>query len=208
MPTSGNQESSSDRQLLQLARAGDASALAKIFTKYRGRLKRMIKIRMNPRLQGRLDASDVVQDTLVEAARTLDRFLSEPSLPVYFWLRHLAHEKLIEAHRRHLKTKKRDASRDLSLHGVALNATSEAVAFELISDMSSPSEAMIKKHRKEQLTQALESMSDLDREVLTLKHFEQMTNREIAELLELPYESVKKRYFRALLKLEKLLGTD
>lgn len=197
-----------DEALLQQARDGDPEALANIFTKYRQRLKKMVHVRLNPQLKGRLDASDIIQDTLVEAARTLDRFLAEPSLPVYLWLRHLANEKLIEAHRRHLGAQKRDASRDLSIHGVALNATSEAVAIELICQTTSPDEAAIKEDRKRQLTAALDKMDPLDKEILTLKHFEQMSNREVAELLDISYEAAKKRYFRAILKLQRLLGDD
>lgn len=162
---------------------------------------------MNPRLQGRLDASDVIQDTFVEATRTLEAFLQDPKLPLYFWLRQLAQEKLVAAHRRHLGAKKRDASRDLSLHGLALNATSEAVAFELVSQLTSPSDAMQKKSRRKELTIALEKMEPVDREILTLKHFEQLTNREVAELLGVGYETVKKRYVRALDKLERQLRT-
>lgn len=200
--------SKEDEALLRSARDGDPEALANIFTKYRQRLKKMVHVRLNPQLKGRLDASDVIQDTLVEAARTLDRFLAEPSLPVYLWLRHLANEKLIEAHRRHLGAQKRDASRDLSIHGVALNATSEAVAIELICQTTSPDEAAIKEDRKQRLTLALDKMDPLDKEILTLKHFEQLSNREVAELLDISYEAAKKRYFRAIHKLQRLLGED
>ena len=204
-PTTSQSDAANENELLHLVRRGDEAALTLVFTRYRERLRRMIQVRMNPRLQGRLDASDVVQDTYVEAARTLQKFVQDPQLPIYFWLRQLAHEKLIAAHRRHLEAQKRDASRDLSLHGMALNATSEAVAFELISQRSSPSEAMQKKSQRRELTLALEELEPLDREILTLKHFEQLTNREVSRLLEVSYEMVKKRYIRALDKLERLL---
>lgn len=162
-------------------------------------------MRMNPQLQSRLDASDVVQDTLVEATRTVGQFVQDPKISVYVWLRRLANEKLIQAHRRHLGAQKRDASRDQSIHG-SLSATSEAIVLQLVAHTSSPSETIAKKDRKRLLTEALNRMDSLDREVLVLRHFEGLNSREASELLGLNYEAVKKRYLRALEKLQVLLS--
>src|SRR5947209_4316251 len=90
------------RELLDRAAAGDASALAELLTRYRGRLKRMVQLRLSPRLQGRVDASDVVQEALLEASQRLRGYMDGPGVPFFLWLRHLAGQKLIDAHRRHL----------------------------------------------------------------------------------------------------------
>lgn len=204
--TTPNEPSSpaDDLEKLKRAEGGNEQALTEVLARHRRRLKRMIAMRMNPRLQGRLDASDVIQDALVEAARTLDDYLADPALPVFLWLRHLATEKLIQAHRRHLGAQKRDAARELSIHG-HLNATSEMMAIQLVGNMTSPSEAAVRNERKRWLQSALESLNPLDREVLTLKHFEHLSSREVAKVLEMNYEAVKKRYVRALDKLHLIL---
>lgn len=162
-------------------------------------------MRMNPRLQGRLDASDVVQETLVEASRTLESYLDNCKMPVFNWLRHLANEKLIQAHRRHMDAQKRDVSRELSIHRGTLNATSEAIAIQLVSRVPTPSEAASKQDRKRLLTEALEKMDPMDREILTLRHFEHLTSQETADVLQLKNDAVKKRYIRALDKLHQIL---
>lgn len=194
-----------DFGLLELAKSGNEEALNEVLLKHRDRLKRMVAVRLNPKLQGRLDASDVIQDTYVEAARVLSDYLENPQLPVFLWLRHLAGEKLIQAHRRHLSAQKRDAGREQAIQGGAPAVTSQSLAIQLSAKITSPSNAAQKNEAKDQLALALEQMDDLDREVLTLRHFEQLSNRETADVLKMNYETVKKRYVRALEKLQKLL---
>lgn len=199
---------SDDLELLRCARRGNPEALNVVLARYRSRLKKMISLRMNPRLRSRLDASDVIQDTLVEATRTVDQYLSNPKLSVYIWLRELANEKLIQAHRFHLNTQKRDVSREMSIYGNALSATSEAIAVQLVARDSTPSEAAVKNDRKRLLTEALEKMTPIDREVLTLKHFEHLNSKEAARILGLKHEAVKKRYIRALERLQRILVNE
>lgn len=194
-----------DLDLLQNSLSGKEAGLNEVLLKHRDRLKRMIALRMNNKLQGRLDASDVVQDTFVEAARALDAYLADPKLPVFLWLRHLAGEKLIQAHRRHLGAQKRNAEREQRIFGGTPAATSMSLAIQLAGKMTSPSKIVEKKEATDQLMEALEGMNDVDREILTLRHFEQLSSRETATVLDMNYEAVKKRYVRALAKLQSIL---
>ena len=195
-----------DLDLLRSARNGDRNALNEVLVKHRDRLKRMIAVRMNQKLNGRLDASDVIQDTYAEAARVLDRFLENPNMPVFLWLRHLAGEQLIQAHRRHLGAQMRDANRDQPIYGGAPMATSQSMAIQLAAVVESPSKAAVRNETNDLLINALDEMNDIDREILTLRHFEHLSSRETADVLGMSYEAVKKRYIRALGKLQLILS--
>jgi RNA polymerase sigma-70 factor (ECF subfamily) len=196
-----------DLKLLQNAGADHGcDAFNEVLIKHRDRLKRMVELRMNQRLQGRVDASDVIQDTFVEAARALESYLENPKISVFLWLRRLAGEKLIQAHRKHMGALKRSVQREQSIYGGAPAATSMALAVHLSGNFTSPSQAAVKQESKDQLTEALEQMDEVDREILTLRHFEQLSSKETAAVMEMNYEAVKKRYFRALDKLQKILS--
>ena len=193
-----------DLALLRASKDGQRQGFNEILLKYRERLKKMVALRMNMQLRSRIDASDVIQDTFTEAARVVDEYLANPKLSVFLWLRRLAGEKLIQAHRFHLQAQKRDARREQSFGGVP-TAPSQSIAVQLAGEFTSPSEAALKQETNDELMDALDSMEELDREVLVLKHFEHLSNHEIAEVLELKYETVKKRYLRALSKLQQIL---
>lgn len=180
-------------------------AFNEILLKHRQRLRRMVQLRMNPQLHGRLDASDVIQDAYVEANRTLETYLESPGISVFLWLRKLTGQKLIQAHRKHLNAEKRSARREQSIFCGVPAATSHAMAIELSGKLPTPSEVASVREQRDQLTEALEKMEELDREILMLRHFEQLSNREAAEVMEMEYETVKKRYVRALEKLRKIL---
>jgi RNA polymerase sigma-70 factor (ECF subfamily) len=194
-----------DLDLLRHAQGGNQDALNEVLIKHRDRLRRMVAVRMNQQLQGRVDASDVIQDTFIEASRALDTYLENPKMPVFLWLRHLAGEKLIQAHRKHLGAQKRAAGREQPGFGGTPAATSQSLAIQLAASITSPSQAAEKKEAKNHLMAALESMSEIDREILTLRHFEHLSGRETAEIVGLSHEAVKKRYVRALDKLQKIL---
>ena len=194
-----------DLDLLRHAQGGNEDALNEVLIKHRDRLRRMVAVRMNQKLQGRVDASDVIQDTFIEASRALDSFLENPTMPVFVWLRRLAGEKLIQAHRSHLGAQKRAAGREQQNYGGAPAATSQSLAIQLAANMTSPSQAAQKNEAKDQLMAALENMDDMDREILTLRHFEHLSSRETADVVGMSYEAVKKRYVRALDKLQKIL---
>ena len=201
-----------DLELLQAARklAGGQQdqrneTFNEVLCRHRERLKRMISLRMNRKLQGRLDASDVIQDTFVEASRALESYLDSPKISVFMWLRRLAGEKLIQAHRTHLGAEKRTANREQPIFGGVPAATSQVIAIQLSGKLTSPSVAAEKQESKDELMQALEQMGEIDREILMLRHFEQLSNKETAEVVGISYEAVKKRYIRALDKLRELM---
>jgi len=193
-------------QLVRDAASGNASAQSELFSHYRDRLKRMVRLRLNRRLQGRVDDSDIIQEALIEAARKLPDYAREPILPFYVWLRHLTGLKLVEIHRRHLGTKMRDAAMEVSLHRGGLpGANSMSLAAFLLGTMTSVSQAAIKAEKRLALQEALNDMDPLDRELVAMKHFEQLTIDEMAQALEMPRSSVGRHYLRALKQLKAIL---
>ena len=189
--------------LLARAAAGDEKALTELFSRYRRRLKQMVRLRLNRRLQGRIDDSDVLQEAYLEVAKRLPEYLAERPLPFFLWLRHLTGEKLIDAHRRHLGAKMRDAAQEVSLHrGPMPAASSASLAAQLLGRLTSPSQAAVKAETRLRVQEVLNRMDALDREVLALRHFEQLTNAEVAETLGLNESTASSRYLRALKRLK------
>ena len=192
--------------LLQQARAGEPAALNDLFARHRERLVRMVQMRLDWRLQGRVDASDVIQDACLEAARRLPDYLREPRMPLFLWLRFLVGERLLIVHRRHLGAKARDARREVSLYQDALpEASSAALAAQLLGQHTSPSEAAVRAERLLRLQEAINRLDMLDREVLSLRHFEQLSRRETAQVLGIEEAAAAKRYIRALQRLKDIL---
>lgn len=193
--------------LLKAAAGGDVRAQEDLFSRYRDRLKRMVHLRLSRRLQGRVDDSDVVQESLLEIARKLPDYLSNPQAPFFLWLRHLTGLKLTEIHRRHLGTQLRDADREVSLHRGGLpEADSVSLAAHLLGKLTSPSQAAIKAEMRIHVQEALNSMDAIDREVLALKHFEQLSTTEIAHVLGMSKAGAGSRYLRALKRLRDMCG--
>jgi RNA polymerase sigma-70 factor (ECF subfamily) len=194
-------------RLLERARAGDPAALNDIFARHRDRLHRMVQMRLDARLQGRIDASDVIQDACLEAARRLDDYLREPTMPPFLWLRFLVGERLLILHRQHLGVKMRDARREVSLYRDALpEASSAALAAQLLGQHTSPSEAALRAERLLRLQEAINQLDALDREVLSLRHFEQLSRTETAQVLGIAEAAASKRYIRALKRLKDTLA--
>jgi RNA polymerase sigma-70 factor (ECF subfamily) len=195
-----------EQELLASASGGDSQCLAALLQPYRSRLKRMVKLRLDPRIQGRVDASDIVQDALLEVSQKLAAYIQEPKLPFFLWLRLLTGQKLALAHRQHLGVKARDAGREVSLHrGSCPAASSAALAARLMGKITSPSQAAIKAELKLRLQEALNAMDAIDREVLTLRHFEQLSNGEVALVLGIKETAACNRYMRALERLRSIL---
>jgi RNA polymerase sigma-70 factor (ECF subfamily) len=195
-------------QLLQRAAQGDTKILGALLERHRKRLCRMVALRLDQRLQGRLDASDVIQEAYVEASSRLEEYLRQPTMPFYLWLRFLAGQKVLELHRRHLGAQMRNAGREVSLYRGSLpEASSAALAAQLLGRDTRPSEAAIRAERKIRLEEALNSMEALDREVLALRHLEHLNNAETAQVLGLPESAASKRYIRALKKLKQILSS-
>lgn len=196
-----------DSVLLQNAAAGDEQAVQDLFARHRDRLKRMVHLRLSRRLQGRVDDSDVVQEALTDCARRLQEYVADPKLPFFLWLRHMTGLKLNEFHRRHLGTQLRDADREVTLHRGGLpEADSMSLAAHLLGQLTTPSQAAIKAETRLIVQDALNNMDATDREVLALKHFEQLSTTEIAEVLGMSKAGAGSRYLRAIKRLKEILS--
>jgi RNA polymerase sigma-70 factor (ECF subfamily) len=194
--------------LLQRAAAGDEQAVNELFTLYRDRLRAMVRLRLNCRLHGRVDPSDVLQEAYLEVCKGLADYLRAPSLPFFLWLRHITGQQLIMAHRRHLGAQMRDADREVSLYRGALpQASSASLAAQLLGRLTSASHAALRAELQIQVQEALNSMDPLDREVLTLRHFEMLSNDETATVLGIKKSAASNRYVRALERLKDILAT-
>src|SRR5579884_927890 len=197
----------SDTELLRRAAAGDPAGWELLLARYRDRLRRMVALRLDPRLRGRVDPSDVIQEACLEAFTRLADYLSRRTMPFFLWLRYLTGQKLMILHRRHLQAECRDAGREVTLSHVGLPPTSSAaLAAQLPGREPSPSEAAIRAEMKRRLREALARMDPLDREILSLRHFEQLNNRETAESLGIGESAASKRYVRALSRLRDSLA--
>jgi RNA polymerase sigma-70 factor (ECF subfamily) len=191
---------------LERAIRGDQAAWQDLLGRYRDRLRRMAALRLDQRLRGRVDPSDVIQEAYLEAWTRLPEYARDPSMPLFLWLRFLTGQQLQTAHRRHLGAQARDAGRDVSIYrGTMPEASSEALAARLLGRDTPASEALILAERRQRLQQALEAMSPMDREILALRHFEQLSNGEAARVLEISEGAATKRYLRALERLRGLL---
>ncbi|MFL5243866.1 MAG: sigma-70 family RNA polymerase sigma factor [Gemmataceae bacterium] len=193
--------------LLERARAGEESALNDIFTLYQDRLRRMVDMRMDRRLQGRIDSADVVQDAFMEVAQRLNDYLKEPRLPLLLWLRLVVGERLMKLHRHHLGAQMRDAGLEVSLYREALPAASSAaLAAHLLGKYTSPTRAAVRAERMLRVQEALNTLNPVDREILSLRHFEQLTRAEAAQSLGIEEAAAAKRYVRALKRLKDVLA--
>lgn len=193
--------------LVQRAAGGDPQAVADLLARHRGRLKRMVHLRLSRRLQGRVDDSDVLQEALLDISGRLHEYATDPKLPFYLWLRHMTGLKLAEIHRRHLGTQLRDADREVTLHRGGLpEADSMSLAAHLLGQLTTPSQAAIKAETRLIVQDALNNMDPTDREVLALKHFEQLSTSEIAEVLGMSKAGAGSRYLRAIKRLKEILS--
>jgi RNA polymerase sigma-70 factor (ECF subfamily) len=193
--------------LLERAAAGDKEAWGELLARHRERLCRMVALRLDQRLQARIDASDVIQDAFVDASKQLADYLRDPVMPFYLWLRFLTGIRLAKLHRHHLGTQMREVGKEVSIYRGALPQTSSAVlAAQLLGKESRPSEAAMRAELKVRLQEALNTMDPMDREVLALRHFEQLTGAETAQVLGIKPAAAGKRYLRALERLRDILS--
>jgi RNA polymerase sigma-70 factor (ECF subfamily) len=190
------------------AREGDQGALAALFDRYRDRLRRMVRLRLDRRLQGRLDPSDVLQEAYLDVARRAPEYAAKPDMPVFLWLRFLTAQRLLALHRQHLGAQMRDAGQEVSLYRGALPmASSVSLAAQLLGRFTSVSEAAARAELQVRLQTVLNGMDPLDREVLALRHFEELTNTETAEVLGIRKSAASNRYIRALKRLKEILSS-
>jgi RNA polymerase sigma-70 factor (ECF subfamily) len=193
--------------LLDRLRAGDRDALAELFARYREPLRRMIMLRLDQRLTVRVSPSDVLQETYVDAMKRVPHLFENPEMPFFVWLRWIAGQRIVEVHRQHLGARMRDAGLEVRLdRGYPAAASSACLAAHLAAGLTSPSRAAIRAEMLAQLETALECLDPIDREVLALRHFEELSNNEVASLLGIQKAAASKRYVRALERLKGALA--
>jgi RNA polymerase sigma-70 factor (ECF subfamily) len=205
-PANGNSSVESG-VLLERIRAGDRDALNEFFARHRDRLCRMVDMRLDRRVQARIDASDVVQEAFLEATIRLEEYLHEPRLPLFLWLRLVVGERLTKLHRHHLGAQMRDAGREVSLYRGALPAASSAaLAAQLLGKHTSPTQAAVRAERILRLQEAVNALDPLDREIVSLRQFEELSAAETAQVLGIQEAAAAKRYIRALKRLKDILA--
>ena len=200
-----NRELPEQAEIIQQLKAGREEALAELYSLVRARLKRIVDFRLDYRLGGRVSHSDVLQDTYVRAAQRIDSFLEKPDMPFIVWLRMEINQRLLEIHRFHFGAEKRDIRREVKITKPDNGATSMALAAHIVAQMTSASGLFEKANQIQALEQTLSEMNELDREVIALRHFEELSNIEAAEVLNIEPSAASKRYLRALKRLKEIM---
>jgi len=193
--------------LMTRLRDGDRKALAELFTHHRPQLRRMVELRLHPGLGGRVNASDVLQEAYIDALQRFPHFFDKPDRSFYVWLRLVVNQSLVGVHRRHLGAKMRAAGAEISIDQQPLSGVmSGSLARELVARMDSPSTIARQAETLAQVEAAIEALDPMDREILTLRHFEELGNDEVAEILGLQKAAASNRYVRALQRLRDALA--
>jgi RNA polymerase sigma-70 factor (ECF subfamily) len=194
------------QDLLNHARDGEAGAVDRLLAEFREPLRKVIGLRLDPALARRVDASDVVQDVLIEANQRLTDYLRAPSMPFHLWLRHLAQDRIIDTHRRHRQAQRRSVDREQALHRPAWSDESSVLLVaQLVDGERTPASAAIQEELQKRLNGALIQLGDDDREIILMRHHEQLSNQEVAAALGLTEAAASMRYLRAIRKLRSLL---
>lgn len=203
-----NEQLPEHEELLQQLTSDREEALAKFYSIVRDRLARVVAFRLDYRLSGRVSESDVLQDTYVRAAQRIESYLDKPDMPFFVWLRLEANQRLHEIHRQHFGAEKRDIRREVNLsQKPSANQTSLALAAHLVAQMTSASQIIERAEQINKLERTLNEMNELDREVIALRHFEELSNLETAEILKIEPAAASKRYIRALKRLKEIMDS-
>jgi RNA polymerase sigma-70 factor (ECF subfamily) len=193
--------------LLDRLRSGESEALGELFELYRERLWGMVSLRLDRRVARRVSADDVLQEAFLDVAGRIGEYLDRPAVDFYVWLRFLTVQRLQMIQRAHLGARKRDATQEVSLPaGDGVAASADSMAGQLVGHLTSPSQAAIRHELRDRLRAALDAMDPVDREVLALRHFEELGNNEVAAVLGISKDAASKRHVRALMRLRKILA--
>ncbi len=184
---------------------GDRESLARLFSRHREGLRRWVEFRLDPRVGARMSASDVMQEVYLAAEQRLEHFQTLPDMPFRVWIQLIAGQRLVEIHRRHLGAQARSVAREFSIDRGGSPDTRAGLGGAIAGDLTSPSLAAMRHEAMGVLQRAIEAMDPLDREVLSLRHFDERTNDEVAQILGIPRGTASKRYVRALTKLRAAL---
>jgi RNA polymerase sigma-70 factor (ECF subfamily) len=193
-------------QLMAQAKEGDVSAINQLMDRHRNSLRQMVRMRLDQKIQKRIDVSDVVQDVLVEANRRLERYLAEPVMPFHLWLRQIAKDRIIDAHRRHRVSAKRSVDREQQLVAPRGYDQSSIQLASILGDTNlTPAAAAIQKEMARKVEQAISKLDEKDCEIIVMRHYEHLTNQEIGQLLDLTEPAASMRYLRAIRRLKTVL---
>ena len=199
-------DSEQTAELLQNARQGESSAVNELMERHRNAVRQMIQMRLDRAVAARVDASDVVQDVLLEASQRLNDFIESGSMPFHLWLRQLAKDRLIDMHRRHRGAQRRSVDREQRVAAGSSERSSLNLDGVLADGQLTPAAASIRREIEQRFLTALQELGDDDRDIILMRHQEHLTNSEVAEALGLSQPAAGMRYLRALRKLREVLG--
>lgn len=201
-------DSDRTQELLLAAEGGKQEAVNALLERHRDAVRQMIQLRLDRAVAARVDASDVVQDVLLEASQRLSDYLRTPAMPFHLWLRQLAKDRLIDMHRRHRAAQRRSVDRERSIDAPLEGQSSLDLAAQLIAQELTPAAATLRREIQQRFLTALQELNDDDREIVLMRHHEHLTNSEVAEALGLSQAAAGMRYLRALRRLRDVLGDD
>ena len=197
------------QELLKGVTDGDSQAVNRLMDRHREAVRRMIQMRLDQAVARRVDASDVVQDVLMEASQRLKDYLANPAMPFHLWLRQLAKDRIIDMHRRHRVAQRRSVDREQNMRGLGNDEQSAADLAALLKDAElTPAAAALRREMEQRFLVALDQLEENDREIVVMRHFEHLGNSEVAEALGLSPPAAGMRYLRAIRRLRELLGSD
>jgi len=196
-------------RLLDNARRGEPAAVDLLLGEFREPLRQVIGMRLDPAIARRVDASDIVQDVLLEANQRLTEYLKQPVMPFHLWLRHLAQDRIIDTHRRHRLAQRRSIDREQSLARPAMaDESSQMLIAQLIDTERTPTSEAIRRELQRRIDTAIDKLSEDDREIVLMRHHEALSNQDVAQALNLTEAAASMRYLRALRRLRTVLVPD
>jgi RNA polymerase sigma-70 factor (ECF subfamily) len=199
-------ESPKTEQLMAEAKAGDKSAVNQLMDRHRNSLDRLIRMRLDKKIQNRIGVSDVVQDVLIEANRRLPRYLESPAMPFHLWVRQIARDRIIDAHRRHRVSAKRSVDREQRMVVPRGCDQSSIHLASLLGDSRlTPAAAAMQKEMARKVEASISMLDDKDSEIIVMRHYEHLTNQEISRLLVLCEPAASMRYLRAIRRLREVM---
>ena len=202
-------EGDQTQNLLKDVENGDTSAVNRLLNRHREAVRRMVQMRLDQAVARRVDASDVVQDVMLEASQRLSDYIRSPSMPFHLWLRQLAKDRIIDMHRRHRAAQRRSVDREQNNINVGSDNQSAADLTALLRDAElTPAASALRKEMEERFVLALDQLDESDREIVIMRHFEHLGNGEVAAALGLSAPAAGMRYLRAIRRLRELLGSD
>jgi RNA polymerase sigma-70 factor (ECF subfamily) len=196
------------QELLAQVQSGDDDAINRLLDRHRHAVRQMIDLRMDQVLKRRVDASDIVQEVMIEANRRITQYLENPLMPFHLWLRQMAKDRLIDAHRRHRQTARRSMDREQPLKAAAASRDQSSLdlAAQLSDQQLTPAAAAAWKELQQRFEAACAQLEPRDQEIVFMRHFEHLSNSEAAQALDLSPQAASMRYLRAMRRLRELLG--